>query len=94
MTMLPLEYKEALQALKDQASSVTNAISTRTSDRPVGLGDAQRRMSARRQQVNIIVNLTKQANKGRSVEDMLTIPDLTEGELHMLLWENGLVERP
>lgn len=38
--MLPIEYKEALQALKDQASSVTDAISAGTPDRPVGLADA------------------------------------------------------
>jgi len=74
--MLPVEYKEALQALKDQASSVTGAISAGTPDRPVGLRDAQRRMSERRQQVNIIVNRMKQANKGRSVEDMLRCPIL------------------
>ncbi|OKP62791.1 hypothetical protein BTE77_35795 [Ensifer adhaerens] len=89
------EYREALQALKDQATSVTAAIAAATPGsmpgKPGGLADAQRRMSEHEQQVAIIVRLITMANKGRSTEDMITIPTLTESELLKLLWEGSTV---
>lgn len=76
-TMLPDGYKQALQALKDQAAAATMQLENRSAGKSE-LADAQRRMAQHSAEVNSIVRVVLRA-KGPS------IPDLTEARLAELL---------
>jgi len=90
--LLPSEFKEALSALKDQVKAVNDAILTKASNKPEALIAAQKRMQERSREIRIIASLILATNKGKALEDCMSIATLTEVQLRDLLSKAGLIE--